>query len=648
MPTLHEELRESVVTILRKSGFHPLPHGVYGNARGPRFETKSEIRQMATYADVVGMTAAHEVSACCEVGLPYAMLCCVDNFANGVGQEALTLDAFHHAQAANLITVEKCVAAILQSLPSVNSLCPSSSVPSTSSSSSSSTGASAIPGPELVDLVIHARWIVTMAPFREQEVLDRHALVVLKGIIHDILPSNEVQGKYVPTKIVDLGEEHVLMPGLVNAHTHLALNFLRGVADDLPLAEWLSEQIWPTEGRLVDTDFVRAGTRAAAAELIRGGVTCINEMYWFPNEVAEALDEVGLRGLIAMVVLEFPSRYAGNSDEYINKGVEIRSKWLEKNKNVVNPRITFGFGPHAPYTVADRSFEKIRDLSNTFKCPIHIHLHETAGEVLASRTGGKEGSSKHLSDSLTSPLENLDRIGLIDEKLIAVHMTCLEDKDIALLSNKGANVVHCPSSNLKLASGFCPVAKLLKSGVNVALGTDSASSNNALNMWAEIKLAAILAKGVAGDATAVPAWQALQMATYNGAKALGLEKSIGSLEIGKQADMIAVKLGNVIETTPMFNVLSHLTYAVDRSAVTDVWVQGAPLLMDRYLTTIDEVQILKEMKEWAQKVRPLATAFDRNESIAPKHRRPLCCGCGGSSENNVTVTNSSSSSSSKI
>jgi len=332
-----------------------------------------------------------------------------------------------------------------------------------------------------------------------------------------------------------------------------------------------------------------------------------------------------------MVVLEFPSRYANNSDEYINKGIAIREKWLTKANN----RITFGFGPHAPYTVADHSFEKIRDLSATYKCPVHIHLHETAGEVLASRTGGREGSSKHLSEHLCSPIENLDRIGLINERLIAVHMTSLEDKDIPILANKGANVVHCPSSNLKLASGFCPVSKLLRGGVNVALGTDSASSNNALNMWAEIKLAAILGKAVAGDATAVPAWQALQMATYNGAKALGLENVIGSLEIGKQADIIAVKLGNVIETTPMFNVLSHLVYAVDRSAVTDVWVQGSPLLVDRSLTTIDEGKIMTEMKEWAQKVRPNATAFDRNESIAAKHRRPLCCGCGGSSANNV-------------
>ncbi len=327
-----------------------------------------------------------------------------------------------------------------------------------------------------------------------------------------------------------------------------------------------------------------------------------------------------MRGMVAMVVLEFPSRYASDADDYIAKGLAIRERWAAKTGPAAS-RITFGFGPHAPYTVADSSFEKIRDAAAGLGCRVHIHLHETAGEVLASKTGGKEGTSKHLSDQLTSPLANLDRMGLLNDRLIAVHMTCLDDAEVKRLAESGAHVVHCPNSNMKLASGFCPVGKLLKAGINVAIGTDSASSNNALDMWSEMKLTAVLAKGVAGDATAVPAWQALRMATYNGARALGLEKVTGSLEIGKAADFIAVNLGGRIETSPMFNVLSHLVYATDRSAVTDVWVGGQQLLAHRHLTTIDEAGVLSMLRAWGHKVRPGETARDRNVVIAAEHRR---------------------------
>jgi 5-methylthioadenosine/S-adenosylhomocysteine deaminase len=631
MPAFDAPLREAVLRILRGAGLHPIPHGVYGNARGPRFETKAEIRMMADYCDIVGMTAAHEVSACCEVGLPYAILCCVDNYANGVGQEQLTLEAFHTAQAANLLTVEKCVQALLDHLPSEASLArppaaaaaAAAHAPAPAASSPPATpsgGAGAEPvAPEPVDLVVYGRWVVPVAAGRETQVLDRHAVVVKGGLIHDILPAGDVPARYTPTRAVHLGDDHALMPGLVDAHTHLALNMLRGVADDLPLAQWLSEQIWPTEARLVDEDFVRAGTRAACAELIRGGVTTINEMYWFPESVAEVLEEVGMRGLVAMVVLEFPSRYAANADDYIAKGLAIRERWAKKAG--ASGRVTFGFGPHAPYTVADSSFAKIRDAATEIGCRVHIHLHETAGEVLASKTGGKEGTSKHLSDELTSPLANLDRLGLLNDRLIAVHMTCLDDAEIKRLAASGTHVIHCPNSNMKLASGFCPVDKLIKAGVNVAIGTDSASSNNSLDMWSELKLTAVLAKGVAGDATAVPAWQALRMGTLNGARALGLESVTGSLEVGKAADLIAINLAGRIETEPMFNVLSHLVYATDRSAVTDVWVGGQQLLADRNLTTIDEAGVLGMLREWGHKVRPGQTAHDRSVTIEAEHRR---------------------------
>lgn len=626
MPGFDESLRQAILEVVRSAGFHPLPYGVYANARGPRFETKSEIRMMADYCDVVGMTSAHETVACCEVGLPYAILAMVDNYANGIGG-VLTLEAFHQAQAENLAVLEQCVASLLRDLPGRSELPHAAASPAaaadTSLGSPTPSGAVAMPkAPRPVDLIVHARWVVPCAPQagREQEVLDRHSVVVKDGIILDIVPSAQVAKLYSAAKSVTLDAEHALMPGFVNAHTHMAMNLMKGLADDLPLAQWLSEQIWPVEGRLVQPDFVKAGTKAALAELIRTGVTTVSDMYWFPSSIAEAVHEVGSRAVLAMIAIEFPSAYASGPDEYLAKGQAVRDAWMGK----ANGRISFAVGPHAPYTVTDATLEKVKKVSESTGCPVHIHLHETAGEVLASKTGGKEGTSKHLSDQLTSPLANLERLGLLNRKLIAVHMTCLTDEEISKVAASGASVVHCPHSNLKLASGFCPVSKLLGAGVNVALGTDSCASNNSLDFFAEMKTAAILAKGVASDATAVPAWQALRMATLNGAKALGLDHVVGSLEVGKKADLTAVRLGTV-ESLPMFNVLSHLVYASNRSAVTDVWVDGVQLLADRQLTTINEEALLASVREWAGKVKPGGTAYDTAHCIHDQYR----AGAGG-------------------
>lgn len=273
----------------------------------------------------------------------------------------------------------------------------------------------------------------------------------------------------------------------------------------------------------------------------------------------------------------------------------------------------YALAPHAPYTVSDATFEKVRDASAALGIKVHVHLHETEGEVTQSKTG-TAGSTKHMSEALCSPVENLERLGLLNERLIAVHMTQLSETEIESVARAGASVVHCPNSNLKLASGFCPVAKLLKAGVNVALGTDSASSNNSLDFFQEMKLAAVLAKGVASDATAVPAWQALRMATLNGAMALGIEADAGSLEVGKCADMVAVDLG-ALETQPLFSVHSHLVYAASRANVTDVWVNGSQLLDARRLTTIDEGACLRSIAKWAEAVRPGRTAADKHAHL---------------------------------
>ncbi len=448
MPALSEPLRRAMLDIVRGAGEHPLPSGVYANARGPRFETRSEIRLMADYCDVVGMTAAHEAAACCEVGVPYAMLAMVDNFANGVGSETLTVDAFHAAQAANLVRLERCVEALLAALPGRAAEVGGGA--GGGGSGGGGGGAGAVPAagaaPEPVDLLVHARWVVCMAPGREGEVLERHAVASRGGRVVAVLPSREAAARFSATRVVTLEARHALMPGLVNAHTHLGMNLMKGLSDDKPLMAWLSEAIWPVEGKLVDAEFVRAGARAAVGELIRGGVTTFNDMYFFPEATAAVAEAAGVRALVGLPILEFPTGYAAGAEEYIAKGLATAKAWAERAAaGAVSSRVTFALAPHAPYTVADATFARVAALSAAAQPPlrVHIHLHETEGEVLASKTGGKQGTSKHLSDQATAPLANLDRLGLLNERLIAVHMTCLSEEEMARVAASGASVVHC-------------------------------------------------------------------------------------------------------------------------------------------------------------------------------------------------------------
>jgi 5-methylthioadenosine/S-adenosylhomocysteine deaminase len=633
MPGFDEKLRKALIDGVREAGFHPLTHGTYVNTHGPRFETKAEIRMLAQAGDVVGMTGAHECVACCELKIPYAMLAMVDNFAHGIGTE-LTVEAFHVAQAENLHVVEQCVAGVISHLQMRMDLAvgvrsptdageeiPSTpagagavpSVPAVSSTPLPTPAVSSPVAPINVDTVIHARFVVPVAPGREDQVLDHHSVAVLNGVIIDILPTAACMARYTATRVIHLDDHHALMPGMINAHTHLPLNLLRGVADDMPLAQWLTEQIWPTEARLVSPEFCKAGAIGAIAELIRTGVTCINEMYWFPDAAADVIDASGMRGTVGMTVIEFPSSYAAKASEYVDRGMEMKMKWDAKQIGKAPARIRFSVAPHAPYTVCDATFETLRDLATTHDMKIHVHLHETTGEVEQSKSG-TAGSTKHLSEHRISPVENLDRMGMLSERLIAVHMTQLSDAEISRLAATKSNVVHCPNSNLKLASGFCPVGKLLAAGVNVAIGTDSASSNNSLDFFQEMKLAALLAKGVSSDATVVPAWQALRMATINGAIALGIADHTGSLEAGKRADMIAINL-NGLDQLPVYNVISHLVYATNRTCVTDVWVDGQQLLDNRKLVTLDEQHVRDVLAKWATAVRPGMTAHDKHDRL---------------------------------
>ena len=429
--------------------------------------------------------------------------------------------------------------------------------------------------------LLSARWIIPVEP--NCLVLEHHALVIRDGRILEILPSDEARRRYPDAHSEDF-PDHTLIPGLINAHTHAAMSLMRGIADDRPLMEWLTDHIWPLEQKWMGETFVREGSDLAMAEMIRGGITCFNDMYFFPEVTAQQAIRCGMRAVLGMILVDFPSAWASGPAEYLEKGLSLRDEHLN------NPLVSFAFAPHAPYSVSDEPLLRIATLAAELDLPIHMHLHETADEI--------EQSRQHYG---MRPISRLKQLELLGPGYIAVHMTQLTDEEITLLARTGASVVHCPESNLKLASGFCPVARLLGAGVNVAIGTDGAASNNDLDVMGEMRMAALLAKAVSGDASAVPAHTALRMATLNGAKALGLESEIGSLEAGKWADITAVRLDR-IETQPMFNPVSDLVYAASRHQVSDVWVGGRRLLRNRELTTLDIADISHKARLWREKL----------------------------------------------
>ncbi|HUH91381.1 MAG TPA: TRZ/ATZ family hydrolase, partial [Lysobacter sp.] len=375
-----------------------------------------------------------------------------------------------------------------------------------------------------------------------------------------------------------------LIPGLVNAHTHNPMTLLRGVADDLPLMEWLQGHIWPIEGEVIGPDFVADGVSLAIAEMLRGGTTCANENYFFPDVQAATYQRHGFRARVGLPVIDFPTAWAKTDDEYFDRAVEVHDQWRG------DALVSMAFVPHAPYTVSDASFERIRMLSDQLDLPVHLHTHETEHEVQESQQ--KYGQR---------PLARLDRLGLVNDRLIAVHMTALIDAEIALCAQRGVSVVHCPESNLKLASGFCPIGKLEQAGVNIAIGTDGAASNNDLDMFGETRTAAQLAKAVAGDATVFSAASALRAATLGGARAMGLDHQIGSIEVGKQADLACVDLEQV-ETQPLHHVISQLVYATGRHHVTDVWIGGKAKLLQRELVDIDTAALIANAKQWRKRI----------------------------------------------
>jgi 5-methylthioadenosine/S-adenosylhomocysteine deaminase len=435
--------------------------------------------------------------------------------------------------------------------------------------------------PDSVDLLIEAKWIIPVEP--ADIVLENHSVAVDKGRIVAVLQQSEGKIRFIPREVRQL-HDHVLIPGLVNLHTHAAMSLLRGLADDLPLDVWLNDHIWPAEAKHVSPQFVHDGTLLACAEMLRGGVTCFNDMYFFPQATAKAALELGIRAVVGLIAVDFPTAYAADADDYLAKGLAVRDEFRD------SPLLGFCLAPHAPYTVSDRSFEKVLTLSEQCDIPLHIHIHETRKEI--------EDSVKLFG---IRPIERLRRLGVLGPGLIGAHAVHLEDHEMQLLAQHGCSVAHCPSSNLKLASGIARIASMAKRGVNIGLGTDGAASNNRLDILQEMRAASLLAKGSSGQADAVDAHQALRMATLNGARALGLDKEIGSIEEGKSADFCAIKIDDSL-LAPCYDPVSLLAYSAGREHVSDVWVAGKACVFNGSLPHCNTIELKNLAALWQNRV----------------------------------------------
>lgn len=435
--------------------------------------------------------------------------------------------------------------------------------------------------PQCIDTLIHARWIVPIVP--RHTVLDHHSIAINHHKIIDILPTDLAKQNYQAKNICDRNT-HVLIPGLINTHTHTPMNLFRGLADDLELMDWLQNHIWPAEAKILNTKSVYDGSMLAIAEMIRSGTTFFNDHYFYPNITAQAAIDANMRAGIGLWIGNAPTGFAKDADECLAKAA------IEYKNRPDSDLLTYLMAPHSPYIMTDKNLLDTKAFADQYHLKTHIHLHETQAEI-----------NIDLKQYGMRPLERFSKLNLLDENLIAVHMVHLTDQEIEWCAEKKLQVSHNPESNLKLASGFAPISKLLKAGVNVCLGTDGAASNNDLDMLGELKTAALIAKAVSQDPCSLDAFTALEMATIHGAKAIGLEKKIGSLEINKQADIACVNLENLI-TQPVYNPISHLVYAVNRLQVSDVWVNGKQLLNQTKFTQLDIQSILNKTQVWAEKI----------------------------------------------
>ena len=432
-----------------------------------------------------------------------------------------------------------------------------------------------------VDKIISATWIYTGED--SDKVLFDHSIVVSDQKIQDIQPTIKVHEMYETEETYQLSD-HILLPGLINAHTHSAMSLLKGYADDLQLETWLNDYIWPAESKFVSYDFVLDGSELAIAEMIKGGTTTFNDMYFFPEATAKAVENFGIRANIGLVVMEFPSNYANDPQEYLNKGFEFRDNWRN------NKLISTSIAPHAPYSVSNSTFELINTYAEQLNLTIHTHLHETRNEI--------EESIKQFS---STPIERLSELGLLGPKLMAAHCVHLSENDMYQLKSNGVSVLCNISSNMKLGSGFVDVYKLINNNINIAIGTDSSASNNRLDMFSEMRSMALNNKALTMKSEFLKPSEVIKMATINGAKALGLDHITGSIVKNKYADIIAVNLDR-IDTQPCYDPLASLVYCADRTSVEYVWINGDTKLKERVLVNIDENEILQKVKSWKNKI----------------------------------------------
>eukprot|EP00871_Galdieria_phlegrea_P000923 jgi/Galph1/1831/GphlegSOOS_G518.1 len=586
VPGIDQQWRKELIEALQAHQVECLTCGVYVQTTGPRFETPAESKFLSLLGDIVGMTAATEAVLTGELGIPYAMLCSVDNYANGIASQQLSAEEFQTSVVQHQKHVENIVSYLVNYF---HGRWPSGqSVPH--------DGLSSL---QFVDSLITARWIVTMnEKFNtgnenashsppKHDILEWHTIVISNGIIQGLVPY-QMAKKYYRAKEEEYLTKHCILPGLVNAHTHAGLAFLRGLEEDQNLMKWLQETVWPIEAKYIgDSSYMEDACTLAMVEMIRSGVTCFNDMYWFPEITCRVASRLGIRAMVGIISIEFPSAYASDTIEYLTKGEDT---WKQHGSEST---LHFCYAPHAPYTVKDETWKMIIKSSHQNDLPIHTHLHETTDECESS-SGLKPSPHCHLSDNPSRPIANLKRLGLLDCHVIAAHMVDITNEELTWLSTKNFHVVHCPTSNMKLGCGFSPIERLLDAGINVALGTDSCGSNNSLDILQEVKLAALLAKGRTKDSTVIPAYEALSMATCRGARALGLSHLIGSIAPGKAADITAIDLVNFVETTPVYDPVSCIVYSAKREQVTDVWVQGRRLLNNRNLCTITLDTVLKK------------------------------------------------------
>ena len=436
--------------------------------------------------------------------------------------------------------------------------------------------------PARVDLILRPRWMIPVVP--AGVVLENRDLVIHESRIVALCPREQTAQRYLASSTEDL-PEHVLIPGLVNAHCHAAMALMRGIADDQPLQSWLETAIWPLESRWASTEMVRDGTLLACAEMLRAGITTFNDMYFFPEAAAEVVEQCGIRASLGILAFDVPSAYGHDADDYLNKGLAVRDALRD------HPRLSFMLAPHAPYTVSDATFERVAMLAAQTNLGIHIHVHETQTEV-----------DQSLQQYGERPIERLERLGILGPQTLAVHSVALNDADIAVLARHNTQVAHCPTANLKLASGIARTTALQGAGINIGVGTDGAAGNNRLDLLSEARLAGLLAKGASGDASALPAHTLIYMATLGGARALGLSERIGSLEPGKQADLCAIRFDGAA-TQPVFDPASHILYAAGREHVSDVWVDGQSVVKKKQLAQISEEEVSLKAKLWQNRFR---------------------------------------------